>query len=191
MFSQAFNFLLTTILNMLTMMFILRFLMQLFKVSFYNPLGQIVLTLTDFAVKPARRVIPSWKKIDLSTLFLAIVTQLILQVAILWLRNFPLFVAGGLIWPSIIAITLMSVVRMVIDVFFYAILLQVILSWVNPHTPLAPVLNSLTSPLLNPIQKLIPAVNGIDFSPLVALILLQMINISMISATENIMLSIF
>jgi len=80
MFSSALDFLLSTILNTLTMMFLLRFFMQLFRTSFYNPLGQMVMTLTDFAVKPARKFIPSFKKIDLSTLFLAIVTQFLLHL---------------------------------------------------------------------------------------------------------------
>lgn len=191
MVSSAFNFLLTTLLNLLTMMFLLRFLMQLFKTSFYNPLGQVVLTLTDFAVKPARRFIPSWKKVDLSTLLLAVVTQFLLQVATLWLRNFPIWVAGGFIWPTIVALSLLGLVRMVIDVFFYAILLQAILSWVNPHTPIAGILEQLTRPVLQPFRKLIPIVNGIDFSPLVALIVLQMLNISMITAYENLMASIY
>lgn len=191
MFTSALSFLVHTIINTLCMMFLLRFFMQLFKCSFYNPLGQMVIALTDFAVKPARRLIPSWKKIDLSTLFLAILTQFLLQLLLLWLRDFPLAVAGASVWPSIIGMSLLGLIRAVLDLFFYAILLQVILSWVNPHTPIAPVLNSLTRPILAPIQRIIPIANGIDFSPVVALIVLQMLNISVISAFENTMQAIF
>jgi len=191
MFTSALSFLAHTILNTLCMMFLLRFFMQLFKTSFYNPLGQMVMALTDFAVKPARRFIPSWKKIDLSTLFLAIVTQLLLQLLLLWLRDFPLAVAGSSIWPTILGMCLLGVIRAVFDLFFYAILLQVILSWVNPHTPIAPVLDSLTRPILAPIQRIIPVANGIDFSPVVALILLQMLNMSVITSLEMFMQSIF
>ncbi len=190
MFTSAFNFLLNTILSTLTMLFLLRFFMQLFKTSFYNPLGQMVMVLTDFVVKPARRIIPSWGKIDLSTLFLAILTQFLLQLALLWLRDFPISVAGNSIWPSLFGMSLLGVIRATLDLFFYAILLQVILSWVNPHTPIAPVLNSLTRPILAPIQRIIPTAGGIDFSPVVALILLQMLNISVIAALDKFMLSI-
>ncbi|MFM9834748.1 MAG: YggT family protein [Methylophilaceae bacterium] len=191
MFSSALNFLLNTLLSTLTMMFLLRFFMQLFKTSFYNQLGQLVITLTDFAVKPARKFIPSWKKIDLSTLFLAFITQFILQLGILWLRDFPFAVADNSIWPSLVGMTLLGAIRATLDLFFYAILLQVILSWVNPHTPIAPVLNALTKPILGPIQRIIPVANGIDFSPVVALILLQMLNISVIAALAKFMLSIY
>jgi len=190
MFSSALDFLLSTILNTLTMMFLLRFFMQLFRTSFYNPLGQMVMTLTDFAVKPARKFIPSFKKIDLSTLFLAIVTQFLLHLLLLWLRDFPLGVAGGSIWPTLFGMSLLGVIRAILDLFFYAILLQVILSWVNPHTPIASVLDGLTRPILAPIQRIIPITNGIDFSPVVALILLQMLNVSVITTLEKFMHSI-
>lgn len=185
MIFSATHFLLSTILNILTMMFLLRFLMQTFKTSFHNPVGQIVISLTDFAVKPACRFVPSWKKTDLSTLLLAFVTQLLLQLALLWLRDFPITVADAPIWPGILGLSLLGVVRTLLDIFFYAIMLHVILSWVNPHTPIAPVLNSLTRPILTPIQKIIPTVSGIDFSPFVAIILLQMLNISIIGTLEN------
>lgn len=180
MIQSATQFLLTTIFGLLTMMFLLRFIMQAFKVSFYNPIGQIVIALTDFAVKPVRRFIPSWKKNDLSTLVLAFITQLLLYLAILGLSGFPFAVADVPVWPSILGLSLLGVVRAVLDIFFYALILHVILSWVNPHTPIAPVLHSLTQPILGPIQRLMPALGGIDFSPLVAIILLQMINVSMI-----------
>lgn len=185
MFSSAFNFLLNIVLNTLTMMFLLRFFMQLFKTSFNNPLGQMVITLTDFAVKPARKIIPSWGKIDLSTLLLAFVAQLLLQLAMLWLSGFPMSVAPNAIWPSIIGLSIVGLIRAVLDLFFYAILLQAILSWVNPHTPISGVLESLTKPILAPIRRIVPMANGIDFSPIVALILLQMVNISVLPSINK------
>lgn len=181
MISTAFHFLLSTIFNILTLMFLLRFLMQIFKTSFHNPIGQIVMALTDFAVKPVRRFVPSWKKVDLSTLLLAFLTQLLL--------NFIL--AKVPVWPNMFGLSLLGIARTIFDIFFYAIFIQVILSWVNPHTPIAPVLNSLTRPILRPIQKMIPPISGIDFSPFVAIILLQMINIAFVRNLENNLLAIF
>ena len=188
---SALSFLIHTLLNTLCMMFLLRFFMQLFKCPFYNPLGQLVMTLTDFAVKPARRIIPSWKKIDLSTLFLAIVTQFLLQLALLWLRDFPLRVAGDSVWPSIIGMSLLGLIRALLDLFFYAILLQAILSWVNPQSPISSVLHSITKPILAPIQRFLPSASGMDFSPLVALILIQMLNVSVVKTLEQQLLSLY
>ena len=191
MLSTALEFLLTTILNLLTLVFLLRFFMQLLRAPFSNPLGLMVMTLSDFAVKPVRRIIPSFKKIDLSTLLLVILTQLLLQFSLLMLRDFPLFVAGETAWLGLIGLSLLGVLRTALDVFFYAILLQVILSWVNPHSPFSGVLDTLTRPILSPIRRFIPSTNGLDFSPLVALILLQMVNISVFKTVEMQLLSLF
>lgn len=191
MFTTALEFLLTTILNLLTLVFLLRFFMQFLRAPFNNPLGLMVITLTDFAVKPVRRIIPSFKKIDLSTLFLALITQLLLQFSLLMLRNFPLFVAGDSAWLGLVGLSFLGVLRAAFDVFFYALLLQVILSWVNPHTPIASVLDYLTRPILSPIRRFIPTASGLDFSPLVALILLQMVNISVLKTLEMQLLALF
>jgi YggT family protein len=142
MFSTALTFLLTTILNLLTLLFLLRFFMQLFRAPFNNPLAYMVVSLTDFVVKPVRRVIPSWGKLDLSTLFLALITQFLLQYSLLWLRGFPFSLAGQSAWLGLLGMSFLGVFKTGLDVFFYAILLQVILSWVNPHTPIASALNN-------------------------------------------------
>jgi YggT family protein len=174
MFSSALHFLLVTIFNLLTMLFLLRFLLQLFRASFKNPLAYMVVSLTDFAVKPTRKIIPSWGKLDLSTLFLALLAQFLLQLSLVWLRDFPLSVAGQSVWAGLIGMSFLGVLRTTLDVFFYAILLQVILSWVNPHTPIAAALDSLTKPILTPIQRL-----------------LQMLNVSVIKTLESQLLSLF
>jgi YggT family protein len=191
MFTTALNFLLTTVLNLLTMLFLLRFILQLVRAPFNNPLAQMAVTLTNFAVKPVRKVLPSWGKIDLSTLFLAVVTQFILQMSLVWLQDFPISVAGESAWLGLIGMSLLGVFRTFLDVFFYALLLQVILSWVNPHSLISGVLDSLTKPILAPIQRVLPMASGIDFSPLVALIFLQMINVSVIKTLETQLLALF
>ena len=191
MLSSALHFLLTTVFNLLTLLFLLRFFLQLFKAPFNNPLTYMVVSLTDFAVKPARKIIPSWGKIDLSTLFLALLTQLILQFSLLLLRDIPISLVGNAIWVSLIGTSLLGVFRTALDVFFYAILLQVILSWVNPHSPISGVLNSLTKPILAPIQRIMPVAGGIDFSPVVALILIQMLNVSVVRTLQQHLLSLY
>ena len=122
MFTTALNFLVTTVLNLLTMLFLLRFILQLVRAPFNNPLAQMVVSLTDFAVKPVRKVLPSWGKFDLSTLFLAIITQFLLQMCLVWLRDFPLSVADQSVWTGIIGMSLLGVLRTCLDVFFYALL---------------------------------------------------------------------
>jgi YggT family protein len=190
-FSSAFNFLLTTLASLLTLLFLLRFFMQLFKAPFRNQLGLMVMTLTDFAVKPARKLIPSLGKIDCSTLVLAFLTQLLLQIGLLWLRGLPFSIEGHSAWPNLIGLSLIGLLRTSLDLFFYALLLQAILSWVNPHNPISDVLNSLTKPVLDPIRRFLPVAGGIDFSPLVAMIFIQMLNVSVVKTLESQLLTIF
>ncbi|HEY0563375.1 MAG TPA: YggT family protein [Methylophilus sp.] len=185
MLQSAFVFLITTIFSLLTIVLLLRFFMQWFRAPFQNPLAQMTIALTDFMVKPARKWIPSWKKVDLSTLFLAFKMQLLLQLILLFMRGFPFALAGGAAWLNIVLLALLGIVSTSLDIFFYALLLQAILSWVNPVTPIAGVLDALTRPILTPIRRVIPAVNGLDFSVLVAMILLQMVNIAFVSYLET------
>ncbi|OYY47922.1 MAG: osmotic-shock protein [Methylophilaceae bacterium 17-44-8] len=191
MLQTAFSFLIHTIFDILTFVLLLRFFMQWLKAPFQNPLAQMTIALSDFIVKPARRWIPSYKKVDLSTLVLAFVVQLLLQLILLSLRGFPFAVAGGAIWLNLVLMALLSLVRMSLDLFFYAILIQALLSWVNPNTPISGVLHALTRPILDPIRRWIPPLNGIDFSALIAMILLQMVNIAFISYAQQSLNAVF
>ena len=191
MVSTALSFLLTSLASLLTLLFLLRFFMQLFKAPFKNLLGQMVISLTDFIVKPTRKLVPSLGKIDLSTLLLAFLTQLLLNICLLKLRGLPFSIEEHSAWPNLICLGLIGVLRTSLDLFFYALMLQVILSWVNPYTPITDVLNSLTKPILAPIQRILPTASGIDFSPMVALILIQMLNISVVKTLELQFLTFF
>lgn len=185
MLIDALQFLLNTFINLLTLIFLLRFFMQLFKAPFNNPLGQMVMTLSNFAVKPLRRFLPSVGKMDVSTLLLAVLAQFLLQYCLILLRGYPLALAGQPAWLGLIGLSFLGVVKTALDVFFYALLLQVILSWVNPFSPIAGVLDSLTRPILTPIRRFIPTAGGIDFSPMVAIIIIQMLHISVIANIEQ------
>ncbi|EUJ09920.1 putative integral membrane protein [Methylophilaceae bacterium 11] len=191
MLYTAFSFLISTVLNILTFVLLLRFFMQWLKAPFQNPLAQMTIALSDFIVKPARRWIPSYKKIDLSTLVLAQLVQIILQFILLSLRGFPFAVAGGAIWLNVLLVAGLAIIRMSLDLFFYAILIEALLSWVNPNTPISGVLSALTRPILTPLRRWIPPVNGIDFSALVAMILLQMVNIAFISYAQQSLNAVF
>ena len=185
MLSNAIVFLLEAVLGLLTIAFLLRFYFQLTKVSFQNQAAQLIVMLTNFAVKPLRRVVPSMRKLDLSTLLLAYITQLILTVSILWLKGFPILLAGNKIWSVIFGVALIGVISISISIFLYAVLLQAILSWVNPHTPIAPILNSLTYPVLHFLRKFIPPAGNFDLSPLVFILAAQLLLTTVLIPLQN------
>lgn len=190
MLNNALLFLLETILGLLTLAFLLRFYFQLTKVSFQQQAAQVIVTLTNFAVKPMRRMTPSIGKLDISTLLLAYITQLLLTTSSLWLKGFPIFIVGNHIWFAIAAVALIGVISMSITIFMYAMLIQAILSWVNPYTPIAPLLNSLTNPILRFLRKFIPTAGNIDLSPLVFIITAQLLLITILIPLENKLLTI-
>lgn len=185
MLSNALLFLIKTILDLLTITFLLRFYFQLTRVPFQNQAAQFIVTLTNFAVKPVRKIVPSLGKIDLSTLLLAFITQLILTICIQWLRDFPLLIVGSHVWLTLITVAAIGVISLSITIFLYAVLIQAILSWINPHTAIAPVLNNLTSPILKFFRKFIPLAGNIDLSPLVFIIMAQLLLTTILIPLEN------
>ena len=189
MLNNAILFLLQTVLGLLTLAFLLRFYFQLTKVSFQNQAAKVIVSLTNFAVKPMRRLVPSLGKLDISTLLLAYITQFILTLCTIWLKGFPLLIAGNSIWLAILAAALIGVVSMSVTIFMYAMLIQAILSWVNPYTPIAPILNSLTNPVLHVLRKFIPTAGNVDLSPLVFIIAAQLLLTTVLIPLENNLLS--
>ena len=184
MLINALVFLLNTLLSLMSLAFLLRFYLQATNAPFRNPLSQAVVTITDFAVTPVRRFVPSIFKLDTSTLLLAFVTQLILEFALHYLGDFPFKLAGNSIWMGLAGLSALHVANFSLDLFLYAIVAQALLSWVNPYTPIAPALEALTRPILNPIRQFITSPNGLDLSPLVAILSAQLIQMLVFAPLE-------
>jgi YggT family protein len=184
MLTNALAFLLNTLLGLMSLTFLLRFYLQATNAPFRNPLSQAVVTITDFAVIPVRRIVPSILKLDTSTLLLAFLTQLSLQFSLRFLEGFPFALAGNSIWLGLISFSALNVANLSMDLFLYAIVAQALLSWVNPYTPIAPALDALTRPILNPIRQIIPSPNGLDLSPLVAVLSAQLIQMLLFAPLE-------
>lgn len=175
MLTNALIFLIKTFFSLLTLAFLLRFFFQMTRVSFSHPIAQTVVQITNFAVKPVRKVVSSLYNIDLSTLLLALISQFLMTLITLWLQDFPMWVAGQHIWLIMLAIAALGVLSMSISVFLVAVLLQAVLSWVNPHTPIAPILHQLTNPILKRLRRIIPAAGMLDLSALVFIIIAQLV----------------
>ena len=172
---QAIAFLLDAVAGFFCSLFVLRFLMQAMRVSFAGQIGDFVVKLTNWAVKPLRRVIPGFAGLDWASLLAALLTQLILAVLLIGLAGpgvnaEPGAVAGMLLWFAVRAL-----LRMGVYIFIGALILQAVLSWISPYSPLAAPAHQLTRPLLDPIRRIVPAISGIDLSPLVAILLLQVV----------------
>ena len=156
--------------DFLAALFLARFILQWARVSFRNPVGQFVIAVTDWAVLPARKLVPGLFGLDLASLLLA----WLLQLAFLALA-YALSPLGGGNVVLLMAGALVEVVRLTIHLAMLVVLVTALLSWINPYAPLAPFFNQLARPLLAPFQRVIPPLGGIDLSPLVLLLVLQVL----------------
>lgn len=170
---QAVFFLLDAVVSFFCTVFLLRFMMQAMRVSFSGQLGGFVVALTNWAVKPLRRVIPGLAGFDWASLLAALLLQLALSGVFVALSGRDLFADGGAIALMAVWFALKALLRLAIYILIGALILQAVLSWVNPYSPLAAPAYQLTRPLLDPIRRILPTISGIDLSPLVAILLLQ------------------
>ncbi|MDD2658732.1 MAG: YggT family protein [Methylococcales bacterium] len=163
-------FLIDTLFSLYILAVLLRFLLQWCGAEYYNPISQFLVKATHPPLKILRRFVPSIGKIDTSALVLVLALQMLADFSILLLKGVTI---------SIGALTILSITQLIsllINVFVFAVFARAILSWLNPGTfsAAASILATLTEPLLDICRKVIPDMGGIDLSPLVALLLLQL-----------------
>ena len=162
---------------------LLRFLLQWLRAPMRNPAGDALMSLTNFVVLPARRYIPAIWQLDSATLLLALCVELLYLTLILGLQSpahtaFPLL---GLLLGSVVKLLVMSV-----HLLMGALIAQAVLSWVNPYTPLAPLLHAVTQRFLRPIQRAIPPLGQLDLSTLILLVICQILLLVPLAMLENI-----
>lgn len=146
---------------------LLRAWMQARRIGGANAVGSFVMGLTDWIVRPLRRVLPAYAGIDWASIVAAIVITLIAVVVDVGVRF------GQLPPELIVGMTIVWLIKWTLYLMQLMILIAAVLSWVNPFSPLLPVFDALTAPLLAPLRRLLPRSGRLDFSPLVALLLIQ------------------
>jgi len=175
MLNQALVFLVDTLIGLFSLALLLRFYLQVARAPYRNPVSQFLCALTDFAVIPARRVVPGLWGMDLATLVLAWLAELGLLYAVLALKGIDPKAGAGVVFVTLALLAIVKIVKASVYILMVALIVQAILSWVNPYSPVAPLLTSLTQPFLRPLQRRIPPVANVDLSPLILIIALQLI----------------
>ncbi len=174
MIQQAIAFVLETVFNLFILVALVRFWMQVFRVPARNPMTQFTIAVTDFAVRPLRRIVPGLFGLDLASLVVAWMAEFLLQALLLMLASADL-PANPAIYSVLLFVALVKLVRLTVYIVMGAVLLQALLSWVNPHHPVAPFFDAITRPFLKPFQRAIPPIGGVDVTPVVVLILCQLV----------------
>jgi len=176
MLTDALRFLINVAFGLFVYTALLRFIMQWMRAPFRNPVGQAVTALTDWAVKPMRKLLPGFGGYDWASLVVAWLLQ------VLWLATLAalgpslntLLTATGA--GLIAAIAVIELVKAALWIVIVAVFVQALLSWIAPDGPLAGVLNALTFPLLAPVRRLVPPIGGaLDLSPLIVIVLAQLV----------------
>jgi len=180
-------FLIQVIFGAYIMVVMLRFLLQLVKADFYNPVSQFVVKVTSPPLRPLRRIIPGIGGVDVASIILMWMLKS-LELALI-------MVIGGLgtsLLPAL-AWSIPELISLFINVFLFAILIQVIISWVNPggYNPIIGLLNSITEPLLGPARRIVPPISGLDLSPMLVMIGLMLLKMLLLPPLQLLVASPF
>jgi len=169
--NDAAIFIIKTLGSLYLLIVLMRFILQLVRANFYNPLCQFIAKATQPLLQPLRRVIPSMFGLDMSSLVLALIIQMVLIAVILALKGFVVD------WVLLVPWALIALFSLFLNILFYAMIISVILSWVAPgsHNPGAELVAQITEPVLAPFRRIIPSLGGLDISPIFAFIVIQLL----------------
>lgn len=167
-------FLIQTLFGLYILAVLLRFLLQWVRADFYNPISQFLVKITTPPLKVFRRFIPGVGGIDLAAIILAWGLKYIELLLIVLISGTTVSLFGPLLWA------IPDLMELVINIFLFAVLIQVILSWINPGTynPASALIHSLTEPVMRPARNILPPISGLDLSPMlvmIGLVLLKML----------------
>lgn len=163
---NPFVFLINILLDLYIIVLMLRFILQQVRADFYNPLSQFIVKVTAPVLNPAKRLIPSVRNIDTATIIVIVLFIIVKIFLVALLSGYT---------PSLLTLLMMGIrdfITLALNIFIFAIIIQAILSWINPdpYNPVTGVLFSITRPVLQPVRRWIKPIEGLDLSPLFAII---------------------
>tara|TARA_R110001599_G_scaffold353459_1_gene592668 strand:- start:377895 stop:378482 length:588 start_codon:yes stop_codon:yes gene_type:complete len=174
--NDIFAYVVQTFLSLYLITMLLRFLLQVVRADFYNPICQFLVKVTNPLVIPLRRVVPALAGIDVASLLLAFLLQVASIAALVFIKlgGFPpisILLLGGVL----------GVVALLVNIYFFALLAMIILSWVAPGSrhPAIYLLYQITEPVMAPFRKVLPSMGGLDFSPILVFILINILQIAL------------
>ncbi len=181
--TDALQFLIRTLIDLYAVVVLLRFALQAVRADYFNPVAQFVVQATRPVLAPMRRLLPPAGRYDYAALVLALALMW-LKLGLYALLSIDSVYVGGYVQPiqhvwigSLAWIGVVDLIALIIDIAFFAILVMAILSWIAPAgpNPVMEMLRRITDPLIRPVRRVIPLLGGVDLSPLVVLIGLQLL----------------
>jgi len=174
-------FLVQTVFGLYLIAVMLRFILQVTRADFYNPVSQFLVKVTNPPLVPMRRLIPGILGIDVAAIVLMLILKVIEILLITMMSGLSLSIIG------IIMFAITGLLELLFNVFFFTILIQVIMSWVNPggYNPTISLLYSINEPLLSRAKRILPPISGFDLSPIIVLVVLQLLSILIIAPLKD------
>jgi YggT family protein len=178
--TQALHFLVESLGQLWLLTVLLRFFAQATRAPFRaragNPLADFVMAVTDWAVMPLRRIMPPIAGLDTATFMLAWLGAAVLTLVLFTIQaGFSTALAGATFVPGLMVLALVTSIRLSIYLFVVLLIVQAVLSWISPFHPMRSFFDTLTRPLLRPMQRIVPLIGGVDLSPLFIILLLQVL----------------
>jgi YggT family protein len=171
MLAQIVLLLVDTVVAFFVYLLLARFHFQWLRVPFRNAVGEFVVVTTSWIVAPARRLVPGLAGLDLATLVAAWVVQTAGLAAGAALAG----AEGGPGLAALIAAAAVDLARYSLYILTFAVIVQAVMSWVNPYAPLAPLFDAITRPFLRPLRRFVPPIGSVDVTPLILLVLVQVL----------------
>jgi YggT family protein len=171
MLGEIARFLINTLFTLFGAALLLRAWMQAVRVPPYNPVTQAVLQATNWIVLPLRRVISGTRGVDWASVVAALVTALVYVVLMLSLGGFDVLS----VLPTLVIVALLILAKWALNLVLWMTILMALLSWLNPRSPAMAILFPLTAPLLNPLRRMLPSIGGMDLSPILLFLIVQVL----------------
>lgn len=174
-------FLIQTLFGLYLVAVMLRFLLQLSRADFYNPVSQFLVKVTNPPLIPMRRLIPGVMGIDMAAVVLLVIIQAVELFLVGLVQGYTITVSGLLV------LTVAELFNLILNVYMFTILIQVVLSWVNPggYNPAIALLYAINEPVLKRARRMIPPISGFDLSPIVVFIAIQLVKILLVSPIRD------
>lgn len=188
MLAEALSFLNDALVQPFAAVLLFRFHAVWLQAPMRNPIGEFIMAITDFIVLPARRFVPAVWSLDSASLLLAFAVEFGYLLANLWVQGYPFDVFP---LPGLLAWTAVKLLKLSIYLLIATLLVEAILSWVNPHTPFSPMLGAFNRPFVQPLRRRIPPVGNVDLSVLVLFIICQLILIVPVGGLEQAVARLF
>lgn len=179
---QVGKLIIDTFVFMYLLIVVLRFLLQLVRADFYNPISQFIVKATNPVLVPLRKVIPGWGGVDIASLVLAVLVQAIGITAVLMLL-------GAFPTPHVIGWAVIGVIQVILDVYFWGLLVSVIASWIAPgsYNPALILISQILEPVTGRVRRMMPDMGGLDISPIIVFLLIKVLDILLVSGLAQAM----